>query len=497
MRNKYIFIFSHSNQIDWYTVFADGFKECGNDYKTVIFVHGKEDAERARKFSCYDIVIDFTQESDTKKSVADLGNSVSKDITDLENRLGTSFFWEDIRVDRWARKANPDVVIQYMNTSVDILMTAYKKYQPIIALGEYTMAIYRYAYHLFASDQKVMLYPVSTRYYNRFYFETDLNWKWSNCIDNYYDYLKNGVPEKVLEEVGPIYQNIINEKSSKPIYTIHQDKFPVGFTELNKLPISELIQKLVKAFTRRQNSENINIRDTNLESNILQKVKRLIMDRVNHQRYKSYTVGEIPSGKKFATYFLHYQPEYTSDALGRFYQDQRRLISIIAAALPSDILLVVKEHPTMIGLRNSSYYRELLSSTNVILVNHKVDSLRLIRDGEIVFTIVGTPALEAMFIGKPAVMFGDYAFAQTNTISLCKDVTKLERLIREKLNESHDSYDIKKHSIALLAAKYSSSVPGQIPIAEELIPPFMKNTEELKIIKNSFRDELINRGLAK
>ena len=59
MDNKYLFILTHSNQIDWYTVFATGFKESGSNYKTVIFVHGEEDADRARKYDCYDVVINI------------------------------------------------------------------------------------------------------------------------------------------------------------------------------------------------------------------------------------------------------------------------------------------------------------------------------------------------------------------------------------------------------------------------------------------------------
>ena len=149
----------------------------------------------------------------------------------------------------------------------------------------------------------------------------------------------------------------------------------------------------------------------------------------------------------------------------------------------------------MIGLRESSYYSDLSKVKNVLLVNHTVDSLNLINDGEIVFTIVGTPALEAMFVGKPAIMFGDYAFAETNTISLCKDITSLSDLIRAKLDEEHSSSEVEKHSMALLAAKYMASRPGQIPIAEELIEGFIEDIDEVNVIKQSFKEELIARGI--
>jgi len=420
---------------------------------------------------------------------------VSRRIIDLERKTSTSFFWEDIKIDRWARSARrAELLIQYMNHAVDVLTESYEEYDPIAALGEYTMAIYRYTHRLFASDSKLMFYPVSTRYYNRVYFETDLFWEWSKCIEVYNKYIVNGLPSDVYREIYPFYRKIVEERASRPNYTIYQNKSSVGYTSLRKLSPRDLLKKIISGIAIAQIDKR-NIRDLVLERGFHEKMARMLKERISHYRYNRLVSKCLPEKIKFAVYFLHYQPEYTSEALGKFYQDQRHLIRTIASSLPADMLLVVKEHPTMIGLRETDYYTDLLSISNIVLIHHGYDSLELIEKSKIVFTIVGTPALEAMFIGKPAIMFGRYAFSNINTISLCTDIWNLGNMIREKLSASYDLEDLKKHSLALLAAKYVASRPGQVPVATELIPEFMENKEQTTLIMNAFKDELKERGL--
>jgi hypothetical protein len=495
MNDKFLFVFSHSTQIDWYSIFATGFKELGDNFKTVIFVHGKDDAERALRYDCYDIVIDLLEGLTIDQGIGRCEIKVSERIVELEKKLSKSFFWEDIKTDRWARESSSNLVLHSLNHATDILTKAYDKYAPIAGIGEYTMALYRYAHHLLDSDGKVMFYPVTTRYFNRLYFETDLDWKWADCIDKYRFFLNNNIPDDIYSVIKPLYLKLSGERNAKPIYTIHETKSAVGYVSIRELSLVQFWHKLAGILTRKRRIDERNIRNSYVEKNVFQAVKRMVLERLNHIRYKNIASNAIPASAKYAVYFLHFQPEYTSDALGKLFQDQRKLIANIAASLPSDTILVVKEHPTMIGLREPSYYSDILSSPNVFLVNHKVDSLELIDDSEIVFTIVGTPALEAMFIGKVAIMFAEYAFAETNTISLCTDLSQLKALVLQKIAETHEPRDVKRHSLALLAAKYSASRPGQIPIAEDLVTSFMDNASEHEILKHSFREEIKSRGM--
>jgi hypothetical protein len=496
MDNKYLFFFSHDLQITWYSVFATAFKEIGPECKTVLFVHGEEDVAAAKSRGCYDIVVDMIAGFNYNAELP-LGEvSVHPEIIALEKESKTLFFWDDIKADRWARAKNdPSFMVQYMNYAVSNILKTYRELNPIAAFGEYTMAIYRFAYRLFESKQKVMLYPITTRYFQRLYFETNIYWEWEKCLALYHEYVKSGVPENLKREVFPIYENIA-VKFSRPNYTLYQNNFSVGYTQINKLSINQIYKKVKRSFQKiDENVFRNNVRYSTMENSIFSKFKRILQERESHRIYEKSIVDEMPKGIKYALYFLHFQPEYTVDGLGKFYMDQQFLIKNIASALPADTYLVVKEHPTMIGLRDSRLYAHVKSISNVIFIKHTFDSVTLIKGASLIFTIVGTAALEAMFIGKPAIMFGRYAFANTNTISLCTDIWQLEKMVRDKLNITYSKEEIERHSLALFAAKFQASKPGQIPIAAELIEPFINDAQQTTLIKQSFKDELKEREL--
>ena len=497
MNSKYLFIFSHDRQIEWYSVFARGFKDFGETYKTAIFVHGKEDAKKASLCGCYDKIYDVLNCFNYDKNLSIEQVAIHDEVLQLENKLSTSFFWEDIKTDRWSRAKNDaSFMIQYFNHTIQVMLEAYSELNPVAALGEYTMAFYRFAHRYFQSNGKPMLYPITTRYYERLYFETCLFWEWDACQKLYNKYLRDGIPEDIKSEVMPYFEKITT-KYSRPNYTGYQSKFKVGFTEIDKLPWKTIAQKVVRALRPIKRAEmELNVRNSIVETGIAQKIKRLIKERRNFFKYKLASNKDVPQGVRYAIYFMHYQPEYTSDNLGKYYIDQQFLIGNIASSLPADMLLLVKEHPTMIGLRDESIYDHIIKNNNVVLIKHTVDSIELIKSAEIVFTIVGTPALEAMFIGKPAIMFGRYAFANTNLISLCTDIWQLEKMVREKVGGRVSSEETARHALALLAAKFKASKPGLIPIAAELIDAFLNNKQNFNLVKQSFMEELQERDLA-
>jgi hypothetical protein len=492
---SYLFIFSHDQQLNWYRVFAEGFRECGSDLQTVLFVHGKDDLNRARQIGCYDIVLNVLEGLEVDQNMTIGAIPVHPEIVRLEEITNTSFFWEDIRVDRWASAINSEnYMVQYLNHAVNVVLNAYKTYKPIAALGEYTMALYRFAYRYFNCNGKPMFYPVSTRYFERINFETDVYWGWNRCIELYKNYLEYGVPSNIQSIVEPIYENIAI-KYKKPHYSDYQNQFKTGFTRIRSLNIYTAVQKVVASMTAmKANSSQPNLRLALVEKGPAAKFARIVRERANLHRYSKLIAKTIPDKVKYCTYFLHYQPEYTSNSLGKFYTDQQFLIKNIASSLPANTYLIVKEHPTMVGLRSHSFYQDITRNPNTILIDHAADSIELIKNSCIVFTIVGTPALEAMFIGKPAVMFGRYAFANTNLISLCTDFWSLNEMIREKLNMSMDAPMIEKHALALMAAKYAASKPGRIPIAVELIDAFLNDRDNYRIVKQSFQAVLRETG---
>jgi hypothetical protein len=68
---------------------------------------------------------------------------------------------------------------------------------------------------------------------------------------------------------------------------------------------------------------------------------------------------------------------------------------------------LVTEHRVQAGLRDPTFYAELLSIPGVVLVHDSVDPRTILERAAMVFTLTGTVALEAMCLRIPVVLFGE------------------------------------------------------------------------------------------
>jgi len=484
-----IFFFSHSPQLKWYTVFAQAFKESFSDCKIILFVHGASDKKAAEQYEQYDEIIDLIEGFVYEKNVTLDSTLFSNELTQLEGQLNASFFWDDLMVDRWVRaKQCPSFTMQYIKFSFETLNKLYDQYAPLCGFGESTAAIYRYAHRLFDRDGRPYMVPVATRYFERFYVETDWALSWTLMTDYYHEYVRNGLPEHLVQYIEEVEHNI-TQKKNKPLV------FETFNKQQNNALATNYLYRLCRIIKNQflidhAELEN-NIRHAINTKTIAQKLKKHWYYQRNKAYFEKNTHHHIPQNIKFCVYFAHVNPEYTTDSMGRFYRDQQYLVNNIAAQLPAGYFLLVKEHPPMIGIRDKSFYEDMVRNNNVILMHSDVDSHELIQHASIVFSIVGTVALEAMFMGKPSILFGKCAFHQTNLITFCDSFWGLGALIRQQLRVAVNAADVKKHALAFLAAKFVASIPGKLPLCAETIDAFVADTNNVQVVKDSFKRELV------
>src|SRR5690606_24694408 len=91
-------------------------------------------------------------------------------------------------------------------------------------------------------------------------------------------------------------------------------------------------------------------------------------NRLTYQFIKKTSYQEIEK-KNFVLFTLHKQPEASVDIVGRYFDDQYKVIQSIWRILPESWYLVVKEHTNAIGDRSFSFFRKIKAHRNIILAH--------------------------------------------------------------------------------------------------------------------------------
>lgn len=126
--------------------------------------------------------------------------------------------------------------------------------------------------------------------------------------------------------------------------------------------------------------------------------------RVNEHFCDVRSVDFLPL--KFIFYPLQYSPESSINTPAPYFLEQFRAIDAIRFAMPSDCLLVVKEHPACILLRDGAVLRRLQHTAGVVVAHYSISSLELMKRARLTISVTGTATLEALLLGRRAITLG-------------------------------------------------------------------------------------------
>ena len=116
---------------------------------------------------------------------------------------------------------------------------------------------------------------------------------------------------------------------------------------------------------------------------------------------------ESERSKSYVLFALHYEPEANVRAFSGLHANQVNAIEAIAAWIPEDWILLVKENPLQRGYaRDPAFHLRLSKLRNVRFVDPGETSSELVFGAALVATIVGTIGFEALMAGRPCVYFG-------------------------------------------------------------------------------------------
>jgi hypothetical protein len=221
----------------------------------------------------------------------------------------------------------------------------------------------------------------------------------------------------------------------KPNYVKINDQ-----TLLKERSLSSKVVRLRNFITKKNIDSKSPTNGTDLWARLIYGVGEEINKLMYNFIRKSTTLGIAK--RRYFLYALHKQPESSIDVLGRFYDDQLKNIEVLHRCLPSQCKLVVKEHSNAIGDRSFLFYKKVQQMADVVLIEENCDTQELIKSSLGVFTVSGTIAYEAAYLGVPSFTFVKMFFnilpkCNQITIEKLRSINTLEDLLLEKTVSSN------------------------------------------------------------
>ena len=142
-------------------------------------------------------------------------------------------------------------------------------------------------------------------------------------------------------------------------------------------------------------------------------------------------------GLRYVFFPLHTEPEVSLLVYGRPYVNQIEIVRMLALSLPVDMVLVVKEHPWMVGKRSLAAYKKMLDIPRVRFADPALEARMLVKHANLVAVVTGSVALEAAMLDKPVITFGDcpYNLLPDTMVRRCADPRHLQVMIRETIEQ--------------------------------------------------------------
>lgn len=200
----------------------------------------------------------------------------------------------------------------------------------------------------------------------------------------------------------------------------------------------------------------------------------------------------------FIYFPLHEEPEQILLMGAPFYSDQISVIRNIAKSLPIGYKLFVKEHPGMsvLGWRDKSYYKEILSIPHVRLLHSSVLSEDVIKKCSLVISIRGTATLEAAFHKKPSICFySELGYQMIPSIYVLKDLKELPHAIRQSLQKTVKIEDLsdyvswnEENGFEFLYEYYARDVALRFKYNAGYLKEYEINSKSVLSLINDFKD---------
>ena len=155
----------------------------------------------------------------------------------------------------------------------------------------------------------------------------------------------------------------------------------------------------------------------------------------------------VPNKKKYILFALSVDAESSILLDAPFHINQIEVVKNVAKSIPAEYTLLVKEHPAsgVRSWRSRQVYKELISTPNVIPIHPTLNIDDLIKVSSLVISISSSSSLDALFYGKPSIIFSNTDFSMISDIKKLDEIVKLPLIIKNELKREISSYSLEKY----------------------------------------------------
>ncbi|MCV6607654.1 MAG: hypothetical protein OIF32_05535 [Campylobacterales bacterium] len=183
-----------------------------------------------------------------------------------------------------------------------------------------------------------------------------------------------------------------------------------------------------------------------LEIDKIVKRKKIIANfyRLYVKLYLSFTMNwskKIPDDK-FIFFPLQLQPEASTGTVTPMFMNQISVIENISKSIPLGYILVVKEHPLGVGLRDITFYKQVSKIPNVMLLDVNVSGKEIIQKADFTIGYGGTILFESIVLGKKYFLLADdYIYTDSQLLHILRNIRDLHLEIKEFILKKVDNSD--------------------------------------------------------
>ena len=322
----------------------------------------------------------------------------------------------------------------------------------IIILPNFGSLFHNILYH-FAKVNNVKCWtPTASKISNRVILSDSIDY----CLNHIFHDFNNFKPNQRSIEFSKKYLENFRKEVITPVHLDYKNDpffdtfnfYKTFFYRLIKLPF-----KILNTFKKNSNKLNSKVYRTidNVRTDYV--FFNFFSEYFNLFSIKLIKYDKLSKIKKFAYFPLSVQPEVSTNLWAPLFTNLFELIRQVAISLPSEMTLVVKEHPIMLGRRTRKYYEKLKALPNVKLIDPSIYTNDIInnKNCELVTVVSGTSGFEAALLGKKVIQFSDTFYKVLPNVKILTDMTKFT----EEYNNMK-SYNDEK-TILMLAKLYENS----------------------------------------